>query len=56
MMPSKSDIRRRIRHNRDVHGTTSTEVWRKLLELEAVRDAKSWFIYVSAGSEVETHE
>jgi len=55
-MPSKSDIRRRIRHHRDVHGTTSTEVWRKLLKLEAVRDAKSWFIYVSTGSEVETHE
>ena len=55
-MSSKSDIRRRFRRERYVLTTKSVGLWRQLLELEAVRDAKSWFTYVSAGSEVETHE
>jgi len=28
----------------------------KLLDLDAVRDAKTWFVYVSSASEVGTHE
>lgn len=55
-MSSKSDFRRRFLRERYVHTTKSVGLWRKLLELEAVRDARSWFTYVSAGSEVETHE
>src|SRR5262249_40926667 len=33
----------------------SQVICNRLLALPAIRDAKSWFIYVSTGSEVQTH-
>ena len=58
-MASKNEIRRNIRQIRDDHSPSaaaSAEICSRLLGLEAVRDAKAWFIYASAGSEVGTHD
>ena len=58
-MASKNEIRRNVRRIRDDHGPSaaaSDEVCARLLGLEAVRDAKAWFIYASTGGEVGTHD
>jgi 5-formyltetrahydrofolate cyclo-ligase len=58
-MPTKNEIRKQIRQIRDAYGAkppVADEICTRLLELDAVRDAKAWFVYVSAGSEVDTHE
>jgi 5-formyltetrahydrofolate cyclo-ligase len=60
-MLSKPAIRREIRAARDALGThersrSSQVIVDRLLTLPAIRDAKSWFVYVSTGSEVQTHD
>lgn len=60
-MLSKPAIRREIRAARDALGThersqASQTICDRLLALPAIRDAKSWFVYVSTGSEVQTHD
>jgi 5-formyltetrahydrofolate cyclo-ligase len=58
---SKQSVREQIRNQRkvlasDFVATASAAIGKTLLELPAVRDARSWFIYVSYGAEVSTHE
>jgi 5-formyltetrahydrofolate cyclo-ligase len=59
-MRTKAEIRRQIRSHRDQLtpaeiAAASSAIETRLLELAAVRDAKTWSVYVSAGSEVRTH-
>ena len=56
---SKPMIRRRMRGTRDAMSeqqiaAASAIIVARLLGLEAIRDARTWFTYVSAGSEVST--
>jgi len=60
-MLSKAAIRREIRAARDAMGAekrsnASQAICERLLALPAIRDAKSWLVYVSTRSEVETHD
>lgn len=60
-MLSKTAIRREIRAARDALGAgerrhASQAICERLLALPAIRDAKSWLVYVSMRSEVETHD
>src|SRR5690242_12125364 len=58
-MLSKIEIRRGIRTKRNSLPAEGREaaterILAQLVALEAVRDAKTWFVYVSAGSEPGT--
>src|SRR5579871_4691327 len=59
-MLSKAEIRRGVRNIRDSVApptpTAIAEIHSHLINLPAVRDAKTWFVYVSCGSEVGTHD
>jgi len=60
-MVSKFSIRKDIRGIRDAiapdaQTAAGDAACRNLLALETVRDARSWFVYVSRGSEIGTHE
>ncbi len=60
-MLSKTEIRQKCRAQRNsldpfFRAAASNTICAELLEMDAVRDAKNWFIYVSYSSEVETHE
>lgn len=59
-MLSKIEIRQKCRAQRNsldpgVRATASDTICAELLCLDALRDAKTWFVYVSYASEVETH-
>jgi 5-formyltetrahydrofolate cyclo-ligase len=58
---SKDSIRRELRARRNAFEPASRiaaagHIQTRLLDLDAIRDAKTWFTYVSSGSEVDTHE
>jgi 5-formyltetrahydrofolate cyclo-ligase len=58
-MLSKTEIRREVRAKRNSLSAAKREagterILAELVSLEAVRDARTWFVYVSAGSEVGT--
>jgi len=60
-MLSKAAIRNEIRAARDALGgqprsDASQAICERLLALPAIRDAKSWLVYVSTRSEVQTHD
>ncbi|HEY2826518.1 MAG TPA: 5-formyltetrahydrofolate cyclo-ligase [Pirellulales bacterium] len=60
-MLSKTEIRREVRTKRNLLDAASREaatdkINAQLLSLDAVRDARTWFVYVSYGSEVGTHQ
>jgi 5-formyltetrahydrofolate cyclo-ligase len=60
-MTSKTEIRQECRANRNSFDVDSREVAAdkiraELLSLEAIRGANTWFVYVSSGSEVSTHD
>jgi 5-formyltetrahydrofolate cyclo-ligase len=58
---SKNSIRRPIRERRDAiggapHAAATEQICAGLLKLDVLRDVRNWFVYVSANSEVGTHE
>ena len=60
-VPSKTEIRRELRARRNALEPASrisaaVNIHTRLVDLDAVRDAKTWFTYVSSGSEVGTHD
>ena len=60
-MQSKLDIRREIRATRVLADEPTWQaagiaIRSNLLALPAVREAKSWFVYVSTAQEVDTHK
>ncbi len=60
-MLSKTEIRQKCRAERNllnpaVRAAASDTICAELLKMDVIRDAKTWFIYVSYGSEVGTYE